>query len=242
MRNPEPLLYYKWYWRDHRASRNVQRLSSLERGLHRELLDAQWEHGFIPDDLEKLAGICDCPVEVMREAWPNIRRCYEPCESDPAKLINPRMERERERSDAKRAKLAKAGLQGIIARIHRENEQYRSANAPNAQPPDTPDFQASDWCLRTLKTFPSWLRQELEEPPEDLLELYLDTLKREAPERGGILQAARWLLGRVEEYARRHGSQSPEILPYIGRWLEERRYLAIELPAQKAPGELERQP
>ena len=135
LRNPEPLLYYKWYWRDHRASRNVQRLSSLERGLHRELLDAQWEHGFIPDDVEKLAGICDCPVEVMRDAWPNIRRCYEPCESDPAKLINLRMERERERSDAKRAKLAKAGLRGIIARIRRENAKYPSANA---EPPKTP--------------------------------------------------------------------------------------------------------
>lgn len=242
MRNPEPLGHYRWFWRDHRASRNVQRLSPLERGLHRELLDAQWEHGSIPNNLEKLAEICRCPVEMMRDAWPNIRRCYHPFEGDPSKLVNPRMERERARSDAKRAKLAKAGLQGIIARIHRENEQYRSANAPNAEPPDTLDFHARDWCLRTLKAFPSWLRQELEEPPEDLFELYLDILKREAPERGGILQAARWLFARVEEYARRHRNESPESLPYIGRWLEERQYLPMELPAQKAPGELERQP
>lgn len=78
--------------------------------------------------------------------------------------------------------------------------------------------------------------------PEDLLELYLDTLKREAPERGGILQAARWLFARVEEYARRHRNESPEILPYIGRCLEERQYLAIELPAQEVRAEVERQP
>ena len=130
MRKTEPLPYYRWYWREHRGSRKVQRLSPLERGLHRELLDEQWEKGWIPDDIEKLAEICDCPVEMMCEAWPNIRRCYEPIEDDPSKLINSRLERERTETDSKRAACARAGLASA-------NAKHASTDVDEGQQPST---------------------------------------------------------------------------------------------------------
>lgn len=61
----EPLPYFKWFWRDWRANRKVQRLHYVARGLYRDLLDEQWENGSLPADVEELADICSCPVEVM---------------------------------------------------------------------------------------------------------------------------------------------------------------------------------
>lgn len=46
--NPfEALPYYRWHWRDYRANRKVQRMTYIERGLYRELLDECWAEGFI---------------------------------------------------------------------------------------------------------------------------------------------------------------------------------------------------
>lgn len=41
----EPLPYYKWLWKDRRATRKVQRMSWQARGLCRELLDEFWVEG-----------------------------------------------------------------------------------------------------------------------------------------------------------------------------------------------------
>ena len=126
---PEPLPYFKWYWRDFRGNRKVQRMNHVERGLYRDLLDEQWDAGWIPDDITKLADICGCSVEVMTAAWPSIQQCFVPLEDDPTKLINPRLERERTASDAKRANLARAGRQGAIAKQASTNAKQLPANA-----------------------------------------------------------------------------------------------------------------
>ena len=64
------LPYYKWFWQDWRANRKIQRMTYIEKGLYRELLDECWVEGFIPDDIEELADICGCPKEIMANAPP----------------------------------------------------------------------------------------------------------------------------------------------------------------------------
>jgi hypothetical protein len=61
----EALPYYRWHWRDYRANRKVQRMTYVERGLYRELLDECWAEGFISDDLGALAEVCGCPRDVL---------------------------------------------------------------------------------------------------------------------------------------------------------------------------------
>ena len=49
-------------------------MTYVERGLYRELLDECWAEGFIPTEMQDLADICDCPVDVMRDAWPRLEK------------------------------------------------------------------------------------------------------------------------------------------------------------------------
>lgn len=105
-----PLGYYKWHWQTWRANRTVQRMSYVERGLYRELLDECWAEGFIPDDIEKLADICGCPVDVMANAWQMLGKCF--ANAGNGFLYNERLEQERTDMDKTRANRARAGAAG----------------------------------------------------------------------------------------------------------------------------------
>jgi uncharacterized protein YdaU (DUF1376 family) len=112
-----PLPYYRWYVRDYRASRRVQRLTYVERGLYRELLDECWLRGAIPDDPAKLAEVCGCPLGVMSEAWLNLKNLFEPVTGlDGVFVYNSRLDEERTESDKLRAVRALAGRKGGIAK------------------------------------------------------------------------------------------------------------------------------
>lgn len=109
----EPLTYYRWYWRDWRASRLVQRMTFIERGLYRELLDEQWKEGSIPADPDRLADICGCPPDVMADAWRTLSKCFADVPGSEGRMVvNERLEAERTEQDTKRAKAAIAGRLG----------------------------------------------------------------------------------------------------------------------------------
>jgi len=94
-----PLPYYKWFWQDWRANRKAQRMSYIERGLYRELLDECWVEGFIPNDISILAEICGCPNDVMASAWQVLESCFELVDD---KYINKKMESMRTEKDTER--------------------------------------------------------------------------------------------------------------------------------------------
>jgi len=94
-----PLPYYKWFWQDWRANRKAQRMSYIERGLYRELLDECWVEGFIPNDISFLAEICGCPNDVMTSAWQVLESCFELVDD---KYINKKMESMRTEKDTER--------------------------------------------------------------------------------------------------------------------------------------------
>lgn len=108
-RRRDPLPYYPWHVKDYRANRKVQRMSYVERGLYRELIDECWVEGAIPDDLAALAEICGCPFDAMADAWAKIRPCFVEHPDNPALLVNPRVEDVREGIEDKRAKASRAG-------------------------------------------------------------------------------------------------------------------------------------
>lgn len=109
------LPYYKWFPKDYRASRKVQGLTYVERGLLRELLDECWDEGFIPDEIDRLAEICGCPAGVMERSWRRLRHFFVPLDDlDGALLTNRRLDKERTEQDRKRANLAAAGKRGGI--------------------------------------------------------------------------------------------------------------------------------
>lgn len=129
MSNLKPLGYYKWHWQDWRANRHVQRMTYIERGLYRELLDECWSEGGIPDDIEKLADICGCHVDVMANAWQMLGKCFV---AKGGLLVNERLEKERTEKDAHRVKMAQNGKTGGISKSMKDNEKEAIASKSQA--------------------------------------------------------------------------------------------------------------
>jgi hypothetical protein len=107
------LPYYKWFWQDWRANRKIQRMSYIERGLYRELLDECWVEGSIPNDLKELADICGCPNEVMADAWKVLSGCFVLVDGV---LINEKLHSLRTEKDIERLKKAENGKKGGVAK------------------------------------------------------------------------------------------------------------------------------
>lgn len=113
----KPLPFLRWYVTDYRASRRVQRLTWQERGIYRELMDECWIEGSIPDDIDRLAALADCPKGVMAEAWVNIKPMFASIEGmDGMYLTSRRLETERSDDDAFRVGRAIAGRKGGLAK------------------------------------------------------------------------------------------------------------------------------
>jgi uncharacterized protein YdaU (DUF1376 family) len=102
-------------------------MSWKARGLYRELLDECWVDGIIPDDIAKLADICDCTPEEMEALWPEIAPCWTRVEGG---YTNARLESQRTAKDAERAARARAGRGGGLIC----NSRTRAAEANPASP------------------------------------------------------------------------------------------------------------
>jgi uncharacterized protein YdaU (DUF1376 family) len=101
------------------------KMDYIARGFYRELLDEQWERGFLPNDIESLAEICVCPAKVMEKAWPSLSACFP--ENEEGQLVNPKMEAQRTDQDAKRAANSRSGALGGSKRL--ANAKRTQANA-----------------------------------------------------------------------------------------------------------------
>ncbi len=123
-----PLPYYKWFWQDFRANRTVQRMTYIERGLYRELLDECWSEGSIPADVESLADICGCPTNVMANAWQVLGKCFALVDG---RYVNEKMESVRTEKDSERVRKGAAGRKGGISKSLKE--QANVALASNSQ-------------------------------------------------------------------------------------------------------------
>jgi uncharacterized protein YdaU (DUF1376 family) len=86
----------------------------IAKGLYRELLDEAWVEGSIPNDMNALADICGCPVEVMTEAWPRIVVCW--ILNENGRWANEKLESLRTEVDAIRVIKAEAGRLGGLAK------------------------------------------------------------------------------------------------------------------------------
>lgn len=118
------LPYYKWFWQDYRANRKVQRMSYIERGLYRELLDECWAEGSIPSDMAELADICGCPEQVMADAWQMLGKCFVLLGD---RYVNEKMEDMRTERDQIRVLRAEIGSRGGRAKASKTQENLANA-------------------------------------------------------------------------------------------------------------------
>ena len=89
--------------RDFAADEPVILMSLEEEGAYRRLLDHQWSHGSIPDDMKQLAAICKgASVARMKSIWAAVSPCFMPAD-EPGRLVNQRLERVRQEAERFRA-------------------------------------------------------------------------------------------------------------------------------------------
>ena len=120
-----PLGYYKWFWQDYRADRNVQRMGYIARGLYRELLDECWVEGSLPNNPESLAELCDCPADVLANAWQVLSKCFDLVDG---RLVSPVIESLRTEQDALRVKRQESGRLGGVAKSSNINDGLANAS------------------------------------------------------------------------------------------------------------------
>lgn len=174
------LPYYRFYVLDFRASRNVSRLSYVERGLYRDLIDECWIEGGIPDDIPRLADICGCPVKVMRGAWANLAKFFEPIEGHAGQLSSARLECERTEQDSRRTQASLAGKRSAEARA---TPRERPSTTVERESTSSSSSSSSSIAKQSSSSNGPLVTQAAEQPTAQPVKLaaVLATLKSQAP-------------------------------------------------------------
>ncbi len=106
---------YFWDVPSWRGSIAVRRMSFLERGVYREMLDEQWERRNLPDDPDLVADlIAETPAHRadILAAWPVVRRKFVTSRGDATLIYNAALERVRRKQQENRRRWQEAGRAG----------------------------------------------------------------------------------------------------------------------------------
>lgn len=123
---------FQFYPSDFLGSPKVQVMTNAEVGIYLRLLCLDWGEGGFELDPDYLARYVREPRETWDAAWHIVKRCF--VERD-GRWYNPRLEREREKQAAFRAKQSAAGLASAAARFnHRSTNVEPRLNSPSLSP------------------------------------------------------------------------------------------------------------
>lgn len=116
------------------------------------------------------------------------------------------------------------------------SSKYSSPFSPSQHPDQNhnlePGFLCDEWALKTCKAYPKWNDPDALTVSPARAELYIQTIERESPARGGNLAAAEWLLARVEQFAKEKAGVSHEYIPSIENFLQKGLYSDVKMPAK----------
>ncbi len=86
---------FQFYPGDFLADEDQTLMTLAECGLYIRLLCLAWGNGSIPSQCERIATLVGATVDDVRSAWTAVSVCFVNHPTDPGRLVNPRMERER---------------------------------------------------------------------------------------------------------------------------------------------------
>lgn len=112
-------------------------------GIYVRCLCHQWAKGFVPNDKGKVARISGATTEEIDRVWDDVIAKF--VESEPGKLVNERMEVERQKLLANRERRSEAGKSGAESRwqTHSKRNGKPIANALRSQCDDDGKTMAS---------------------------------------------------------------------------------------------------
>lgn len=106
---PERAPAFQFYPKDFMADSNVVAMNLTELGAYMRLLCFCWLDQSLPADMPGLARLCRVSSAAFTKLWPALKPCF--VEVD-GRLVQPRMERERQKQEDYRAAKAAAGKHG----------------------------------------------------------------------------------------------------------------------------------
>ena len=102
---------FQFYPRDYLADAQVVMMSLEERGAYVHLLCHCWLEGALPDDESRLARLLGLSLARFRKLWPQLAPSFRAAPV-PGFLLHPRLEAERAKQDAFRARQVANGRKG----------------------------------------------------------------------------------------------------------------------------------
>ena len=120
---------FQFYAADYLADMQVRMLSWPSRGLYIDLLCYCWREGWIPSDSSAIAQLCNCHDTAIIDPCLLL---FSPHPDDTGKLINLRLDRERERQKAFREERKASGIKGAAKRWPRDSSAIKQPIAKNS--------------------------------------------------------------------------------------------------------------
>ena len=138
---PEKAPAFQFYPKDFLTDRRVLRMPMAARGIYITLLCHAWMDGALPNDLGELALILGIPEKTVASQWPFVLPCF--TERD-GSLYQNRIEEEREKQAAYRAKFSKRASDGAAKRWSKHASRMLEASDKQPTSIDSADAQASN--------------------------------------------------------------------------------------------------
>lgn len=104
---------FQFYPTDFLSDVHVVSMNLAERGAYITLLCFCWMDQSLPVDMNALARLCRVPVANMSRLWPALEPCFTILDG---RLVQPRIERERQKQENWRAAKVEAGQRGGLAK------------------------------------------------------------------------------------------------------------------------------
>ncbi len=112
---------FQFYPSDYLGSARVAEMTLEEEGAYLRALLYCWNHGYLPNDVERLARIIGkgCSTSVATA----VQRMFNEDVNDRSRLVHPRLEQEREKQESHRSQRSAAGKKSAEMRT-KSNERY----------------------------------------------------------------------------------------------------------------------
>lgn len=173
---------FQFYAADFLADEKVMLMSIAARGIYITLLAVQWREGSIPVNPLLMAKLCGCDSSAIESHWHEVADCFTVCDFDAARMVNPRLEEQREKLTVFKENRSQAGKMGAKARWNKVKKTDGSAKVlPMANHSSSSSSSSSSSIINTH------ISDSAKFPLKDLLEAFPDV--QFTPAQLGMIEA-----------------------------------------------------
>ncbi len=230
---------FQFYPKDFLTDTNVVVMTLQELGAYIRLLCLCWLDRSLPTDMETLARLCRVSPACMTKLWPALAPCFRVVEG---RLIQPRIERERQKQETWRALKAAAGQKGGHAKASRRLAHGKQTASKAVAKRSPPSSSSSSSPISDLRTNGS------SSADADFHTFFLAyPVSRRVGGKAGRAAFDHTAIGlhgdhlatvllALEQQKRSEQWQNPKLIPLMTTWLHQERWLQVLPEVGETPG------